>query len=78
MLSSLQKKMEKAQQREESELRESLGKAEQRAYQKLHQVMEYEQEVSAAPPGPVWRATWALYPPVCGVVCMCQEARGGA
>ncbi|XP_058519841.1 centrosomal protein of 164 kDa isoform X7 [Ochotona princeps] len=47
VLSSLQKKMEEAQQREESELRESLGKAEQRAYQKLHQVMEYEQELSS-------------------------------
>ncbi|XP_062053081.1 centrosomal protein of 164 kDa isoform X3 [Lepus europaeus] len=47
VLSGLQKKIEEAQQREEAELRESLGKAEQRAYQKLHQVIEYEQELSS-------------------------------
>nr|XP_017198639.1 centrosomal protein of 164 kDa isoform X10 [Oryctolagus cuniculus] len=47
VLSGLQKKIEEAQQREEAELRESLGKAEQRAYQKLHQVLEYEQELSS-------------------------------
>lgn len=47
VLSSLQKKIEEAQEREEAELRASLGQAEQRAYQKLHQVLEYEQELSS-------------------------------
>lgn len=45
MVSSLQKKIEEAHQKEEAQLRESLGWAEQRAHQKAHQVVEYEQEV---------------------------------
>jgi centrosomal protein CEP164 len=48
VISSLQKKIEGAQQKEEAQLQESLGWAEQRAHQKVHQVTEYEQEVSAA------------------------------
>lgn len=47
VVSSLQKKMEEAQQKEEAQLQESLGRAEQRAHQKVHQVLEYEQEVNA-------------------------------
>lgn len=47
MVSSLQKKIEGAQQKEEAQLQESLVLAEQRAHQKVHQVTEYEQEVSA-------------------------------
>ncbi|XP_046542068.1 centrosomal protein of 164 kDa isoform X3 [Equus quagga] len=46
VVSSLQKKMEEAQQKEEAQLQESLGRAEQRAHQKVHQVLEYEQELS--------------------------------
>ncbi|XP_004415095.1 PREDICTED: centrosomal protein of 164 kDa [Odobenus rosmarus divergens] len=44
--SSLQKKMKEAQQKEETRLKESLSWAEQRAHQKVHQVLEYEQELS--------------------------------
>lgn len=47
VISSLQKKIEGAHQKEEAQLQESLGWAEQRAHQKVHQVIEYEQEVSA-------------------------------
>ncbi|XP_028722274.1 centrosomal protein of 164 kDa isoform X2 [Peromyscus leucopus] len=47
VVSSLQKKIEGAQQKEEAQLQESLGRAEQRAHQKVHQVMEYEQELSS-------------------------------
>ncbi|XP_061059573.1 centrosomal protein of 164 kDa isoform X9 [Eubalaena glacialis] len=46
VVSSLQKKMEEAQQKEEAQLQESLGRAEQRAHQKVYQVLEYEQELS--------------------------------
>ncbi|XP_008567846.1 PREDICTED: centrosomal protein of 164 kDa isoform X3 [Galeopterus variegatus] len=45
--SSLQKKIEEAQKKEEAQLQERLGWAEQRAHQKVHQVMEYEQELSS-------------------------------
>ncbi|XP_052044413.1 centrosomal protein of 164 kDa isoform X9 [Apodemus sylvaticus] len=47
VISSLQKKIEGAQQKEEAQLQESLGWAEQRAHQKVHQVIEYEQEFSS-------------------------------
>ncbi|XP_021495427.1 centrosomal protein of 164 kDa isoform X2 [Meriones unguiculatus] len=47
VVSSLQKKIEGAQQKEEAQLQESLGWAEQRAHQKVHQVFEYEQELSS-------------------------------
>ncbi|XP_027267820.1 centrosomal protein of 164 kDa isoform X5 [Cricetulus griseus] len=47
VVSSLQKKIEGAQQKEEAQLQESLGWAEQRAHQKVHQVIEYEQELSS-------------------------------
>ena len=47
VVSSLQKKMEEAHQKEEAQLQESLGRAEQRAHQKAYHVLEYEQEVSA-------------------------------
>ncbi|XP_029399017.1 centrosomal protein of 164 kDa isoform X2 [Mus pahari] len=47
VISSLQKKIEGAQQKEEAQLQESLGWAEQRAQQKVHQVTEYEQELSS-------------------------------
>ncbi|XP_076432288.1 centrosomal protein of 164 kDa isoform X2 [Peromyscus maniculatus bairdii] len=47
VVSSLQRKIEGAQQKEEAQLQESLGRAEQRAHQKVHQVMEYEQELSS-------------------------------
>lgn len=47
MVSSLQKKMQEAHQREEAQLQESLGRAEQRAHHKAYQVLEYEQEVRA-------------------------------
>ncbi|XP_052614892.1 centrosomal protein of 164 kDa isoform X4 [Peromyscus californicus insignis] len=47
VVSSLQKKIEAAQQKEEAQLQESLGRAEQRAHQKVHQVIEYEQELSS-------------------------------
>lgn len=57
VVSSLQKKMEEAQQKEKAQLQESWGRAEQRAHRKAHQVLEYEQEVRAGlllcPPGPV-------------------------
>ncbi|XP_023380655.1 centrosomal protein of 164 kDa isoform X5 [Pteropus vampyrus] len=46
VVSSLQKKIEEAQQKEEAQLQESLGWAEQRAQRKVHQVLEYEQELS--------------------------------
>ncbi|KAL1782015.1 centrosomal protein of 164 kDa isoform X1 [Sigmodon hispidus] len=46
-VSSLQKKIEGVQQKEEAQLQESLGWAEQRAHQKVHQVIEYEQELSS-------------------------------
>ena len=47
VVSSLQKKMQEAHQREEAQLQESLGRAEQRAHHKVYQVLEYEQEVRA-------------------------------
>lgn len=47
VISNLQKKIEGAQQKEEAQLQESLGRAEQRTHQKVHQVMEYEQELSS-------------------------------
>ncbi|XP_077903194.1 centrosomal protein of 164 kDa isoform X5 [Ictidomys tridecemlineatus] len=47
VVSGLQKKIEEAHQKEEAQLRESLGWAEQRAHQKAHQVVEYEQELSS-------------------------------
>ncbi|CAH6865624.1 Cep164 [Phodopus roborovskii] len=47
VVSSLRKKIEGAQQKEEAQLQESLGWAEQRAHQKVHQVIEYEQELSS-------------------------------
>nr|XP_048272843.1 centrosomal protein of 164 kDa isoform X4 [Myodes glareolus] len=47
VVSSLQKKIEGAQQKEEAQLQESLVLAEQRAHQKVHQVTEYEQELSS-------------------------------
>ncbi|XP_037697515.1 centrosomal protein of 164 kDa isoform X3 [Choloepus didactylus] len=45
-VSSLQKKTEEAQQKEKAQLQESLVQMEQRAHQKAHQVIEYEQELS--------------------------------
>nr|XP_012629106.1 centrosomal protein of 164 kDa isoform X3 [Microcebus murinus] len=47
VVSSLQKKREEAQHKDEAQLQESLGRAEQRAFQKVHQVIEYEQELSS-------------------------------
>ena len=47
VVSSLLKKMQEAHQREEAQLQESLGRAEQRAHHKAYQVLEYEQEVRA-------------------------------
>ncbi|CAO2635254.1 Centrosomal protein of 164 kDa [Lemmus lemmus] len=47
VVSSLQKKIEEAQQKEEAQLQESLGWVEQRVHQKVHQVTEYEQELSS-------------------------------
>ncbi|XP_038179834.1 centrosomal protein of 164 kDa isoform X2 [Arvicola amphibius] len=47
VVSSLQKKIEGAQQKEEAQLQESLVWAEQRAHQKVHQVTEYEKELSS-------------------------------
>ncbi|XP_069326948.1 centrosomal protein of 164 kDa isoform X2 [Eulemur rufifrons] len=47
VVSSLQKKIEEAQHKDEAQLQESLGRAEQRAYQKVHQMIEYEQELSS-------------------------------
>ncbi|KAM4827964.1 centrosomal protein of 164 kDa isoform 2-T3 [Thomomys bottae] len=47
VVSGLQKKIEEVQQKEEVQLREDLGWAEQRAHQKAHQVIEYEQELSS-------------------------------
>ncbi|XP_042538859.1 centrosomal protein of 164 kDa isoform X5 [Dipodomys spectabilis] len=47
MVSGLQKKIEEVQQKEEVHLGENLGWAEQRAHQKAHQVIEYEQELSS-------------------------------
>ncbi|KAL2807334.1 centrosomal protein of 164 kDa isoform 2, partial [Daubentonia madagascariensis] len=47
VVSSLQKKIEEAQHKEETQLQESLGRTEQRAFQKVHQVIEYEQELSS-------------------------------
>ncbi|XP_076968912.1 centrosomal protein of 164 kDa isoform X8 [Tamandua tetradactyla] len=46
VVSNLQKKIEEAQQKEEAQLQESLGRMEQRAQLKVHQVIEYEQELS--------------------------------
>ncbi|XP_057172723.1 centrosomal protein of 164 kDa isoform X8 [Ursus arctos] len=43
---SLRKKTEEAQQKEAAQLQENLGRAEQRAQQRVHQVLEYEQELS--------------------------------
>ncbi|XP_045412352.1 centrosomal protein of 164 kDa isoform X6 [Lemur catta] len=47
VVSSLQKKIEEAQHKDEAQLQESLGRAEQRAFQKVHQMIEYEQELSS-------------------------------
>ncbi|XP_036048001.1 centrosomal protein of 164 kDa isoform X2 [Onychomys torridus] len=47
VVSGLQKKIVGAQEKEEAQLQESLGWAEQRAHQKVHQVIEYEQELSS-------------------------------
>ncbi|XP_006834044.1 PREDICTED: centrosomal protein of 164 kDa [Chrysochloris asiatica] len=47
VVSSLQKKMEEAQRKEAAQLQEGLGRVEQRAQQKVYQVMEYEQELSS-------------------------------
>ncbi|XP_047374781.1 centrosomal protein of 164 kDa isoform X3 [Sciurus carolinensis] len=47
VVSNLQKKIEETHQKEEAQLRESLGWVEQRAHQKAHQVVEYEQELSS-------------------------------
>uniref|UniRef100_A0A8C5KMD5 Centrosomal protein of 164 kDa n=1 Tax=Jaculus jaculus TaxID=51337 RepID=A0A8C5KMD5_JACJA len=47
MVSSLQKKIEEAQQKKEAQLQESFAREEQKAYQKVHQVTEYEQELSS-------------------------------
>ncbi|XP_069894661.1 centrosomal protein of 164 kDa isoform X8 [Dipodomys merriami] len=47
MVCGLQKKIEEVQQKEEVHLGENLGWAEQRAHQKAHQVIEYEQELSS-------------------------------
>ncbi|XP_053450754.1 centrosomal protein of 164 kDa isoform X3 [Nycticebus coucang] len=47
VVSSLQKKIEEVQYKEEAHLQESLGRVEQRAFQKVHQVIEYEQELSS-------------------------------
>lgn len=46
VVSSLQKKIEETQQKEEAQLQESLGSAEHRAQQKVRQVLEYEREVN--------------------------------
>ncbi|XP_032724481.1 centrosomal protein of 164 kDa-like isoform X5 [Lontra canadensis] len=46
VVSSLQRKMEEAQQKEVVQVQESLGWAEQRAQQRAHHVLEYEQELS--------------------------------
>ncbi|XP_032212874.1 centrosomal protein of 164 kDa isoform X14 [Mustela erminea] len=46
VVSSLQRKMEEAQQKEAAQVQESLGWAEQRAQQRAHHVLEYEQELS--------------------------------
>ncbi|XP_035884418.1 centrosomal protein of 164 kDa isoform X6 [Phyllostomus discolor] len=47
VVSRLQKKIEEAQQKEEAQLQESLRGTEQRAQHRVHQVVEYEQELSA-------------------------------
>ncbi|KAI5282523.1 hypothetical protein MUG91_G103n53 [Manis pentadactyla] len=47
VVSSLQKKIEDTQQKEEAQLQESLGWAEQRAHQKVHQALEYEWELNS-------------------------------
>ncbi|XP_074191524.1 centrosomal protein of 164 kDa isoform X5 [Rhinolophus sinicus] len=46
VVSSLRKKIEETQQKEEAQLQESLGSAEHRAQQKVRQVLEYERELS--------------------------------
>ncbi|XP_054549102.1 centrosomal protein of 164 kDa isoform X2 [Talpa occidentalis] len=46
VVSGLQKKIEDVQQKEEAKLQVNLGWAEQRAHQKVHQMMEYERELS--------------------------------
>lgn len=48
MVSSLQKKIEEAQQKEEAQLQKCLGQVEHRVHQKAYHMAEYEQEVSAA------------------------------
>lgn len=50
VISRLQKKIEEAQQKEKVQLQESLGRTEQRAQHRVHQVLEYEQEVNAGLP----------------------------
>lgn len=63
VVSSLQRKMEEAQQKEAAQVQESLGWAEQRAQQRAHRVLEYEQEVSAAGlPRPYMCLSWVLCP----------------
>ncbi|KAK2489498.1 hypothetical protein MC885_017180 [Smutsia gigantea] len=47
VVSGLQKKIEDTQQKEEAQLQESLGWAEQRAHQKAHQALEYEWELNS-------------------------------
>ncbi|XP_036913412.1 centrosomal protein of 164 kDa isoform X3 [Sturnira hondurensis] len=47
VVSRLQKKIEEAQKKEEAQLQESLGGTEQRVQHRVHQVLEYEQELSA-------------------------------
>ncbi|KAM5226965.1 centrosomal protein of 164 kDa isoform 5-T5 [Hipposideros larvatus] len=46
VVSSLQRKIEEAQQKEEAQLQESLGLADHRAQQKVHQMLLYERELS--------------------------------
>lgn len=50
VVSRLQKKIEEAQQKEEAQLQESLGRTEQRVQHRVHQVLQYEQEVNAGLP----------------------------
>ncbi|XP_049712562.1 centrosomal protein of 164 kDa isoform X4 [Elephas maximus indicus] len=45
VVSGLQKKIEEAQREEVAQLQDSLGRVEQRTHQKVHQMIEYEQEL---------------------------------
>ncbi|XP_037592608.1 centrosomal protein of 164 kDa isoform X17 [Cebus imitator] len=47
VVSSLQKKIEEAQQKEETQLQKCLGQAEHRVHQKAYHMIEYEQELSS-------------------------------